>query len=92
MNLAQIHSPSMTFSWGGGEPRNHINPVALDWKFDTDDPEQILEESLRPLLGAACFFFLRVQVLNQNIWAYVPICEPLLGRHYILRSYLDLWD
>ena len=42
------HTPNVScankciFCW-----RNHINPVALDWKFDTDDPEEILEESLR---------------------------------------------
>ncbi|CAK9106324.1 unnamed protein product [Durusdinium trenchii] len=42
------HTPNVAcankciFCW-----RNHINPVALDWKFDTDDPEEILEESLQ---------------------------------------------
>ncbi|CAE7400154.1 TYW1 [Symbiodinium natans] len=42
------HTPNVScankcvFCW-----RNHINPVAMDWKFDTDDPEEILEESLR---------------------------------------------
>ncbi|CAE8738873.1 unnamed protein product [Polarella glacialis] len=41
------HTPNVScankcvFCW-----RNHINPVALDWKFDVDDPEAILEESL----------------------------------------------
>lgn len=41
------HTPNVScankciFCW-----RNHINPVALDWKFDQDDPERILEESL----------------------------------------------
>lgn len=42
------HTPNVScankcvFCW-----RNHINPVALAWKFDQDDPETILEESLR---------------------------------------------
>jgi len=42
------HTPNVScankcvFCW-----RNHINPVALDWKFQTDDPEAIIEESLR---------------------------------------------
>jgi tRNA wybutosine-synthesizing protein 1 len=42
------HTPNVscankcTFCW-----RNHINPVALSWKFDVDDPEAIIEESLR---------------------------------------------
>lgn len=41
------HTPNVScankcvFCW-----RNHINPVALSWKFDQDDPEAILEESL----------------------------------------------
>lgn len=41
------HTPNVscankcTFCW-----RNHINPVALTWKFDQDEPEMILEESL----------------------------------------------
>jgi len=41
------HTPNVScankcvFCW-----RNHINPVALDWKFDQDDPEEILQESL----------------------------------------------
>merc|ERR1712196_251892 len=40
------HTPNVscankcTFCW-----RNHINPVALDWKFDQDSPEALLEES-----------------------------------------------
>lgn len=41
------HTPNVScankciFCW-----RNHINPVAMSWKFDEDDPLQILEESL----------------------------------------------
>jgi len=41
------HTPNVScankcvFCW-----RNHINPVALSWKFDQDEPEAILEESL----------------------------------------------
>lgn len=41
------HTPNVScankcvFCW-----RNHLNPVALAWKFDTDDPQAILEESL----------------------------------------------
>jgi len=41
------HTPNVScankcvFCW-----RNHINPVALKWKFDLDEPETILEESL----------------------------------------------
>lgn len=41
------HTPNVScankcvFCW-----RNHINPVALDWKFAQDDPKQLLEESL----------------------------------------------
>lgn len=41
------HTPNVScankcvFCW-----RNHINPVALTWKFDQDDPQAILEESL----------------------------------------------
>ncbi|CAK0899961.1 unnamed protein product [Prorocentrum cordatum] len=46
------HTPNVscankcTFCW-----RNHINPVALSWKFDVDDPEAIIEESLRKHYG-----------------------------------------
>merc|ERR1712039_860320 len=42
------HTPNVScankciFCW-----RNHINPVALKWKFDEDDPEEILADSLR---------------------------------------------
>lgn len=41
------HTPNVScankcvFCW-----RNHINPVALAWKFDQDDPESIIEDSL----------------------------------------------
>mmetsp|Transcript_378 Transcript_378/g.1267 ORF Transcript_378/g.1267 Transcript_378/m.1267 type:complete len:370 (+) Transcript_378:207-1316(+) len=41
------HTPNVScankcvFCW-----RNHINPVALAWKFDQDDPEEVLRESL----------------------------------------------
>jgi len=41
------HTPNVscankcTFCW-----RNHINPVALTWKFDENDPAAILQESL----------------------------------------------
>merc|ERR1719401_1944904 len=31
-----------TFCW-----RNHANPVATSWVFQTDDPEYIVEESVR---------------------------------------------
>jgi len=41
------HTPNVScankcvFCW-----RNHINPVALSWKFDVDDPEELLRMSL----------------------------------------------
>eukprot|EP00931_Biecheleriopsis_adriatica_P073131 TRINITY_DN47476_c0_g1_i1.p1 TRINITY_DN47476_c0_g1~~TRINITY_DN47476_c0_g1_i1.p1 ORF type:complete len:735 (-),score=106.95 TRINITY_DN47476_c0_g1_i1:46-2220(-) len=64
-----------TFCW-----RNHVNPVATSWEFQTDDPEWIVQESVRNHL----------ELVEETARSPVAIPERILEARSVRHTALSL--